>query len=308
MWLAAIGLTLMLLELGLRLIVGLGNPVLLQQDTVCGYMLKPNQHIYRFFMRTNTNQYGMRSAAVTPKKMSPESLRIMFLGDSITYGTTQVDQAEIFTELVRRSLVASTRRQVEVLNASAGAWAISNELAYVKSRGLFDSDVLVVVINRGDLSQPFSTVQEVGGQVYFEKPLFALGELLKRGLNALRSGVTPKVDAGIYVDSISPQVVQYNLKQLDEIHQLTSVHKVKLLVVYLPLRRDLKDGQAASLPSVLAEWAERSTVKILDLTSAETSVPGDQLVTTDHAHFNALGNKLIAKPLSDYIARNVEGS
>src|SRR5690242_8626459 len=55
-------------ELALRLILGLGDPVIYQSDPACGYLPVPNQHVRRFFSRNDINALGMRSPPVDREK------------------------------------------------------------------------------------------------------------------------------------------------------------------------------------------------------------------------------------------------
>src|SRR5437763_17186053 len=90
---------LLVIELALRLVLGLGNPVIYQPDPACGYLPVPNQHVTRFFCRNDINSFGLRCPEFTANK-PPGTLRILFVGDSVTYGTTHVDQSKIFTSLL----------------------------------------------------------------------------------------------------------------------------------------------------------------------------------------------------------------
>src|SRR5205085_2864502 len=114
-----------------------------------------NQRISRFFCRNDINSAGMRSEPIRTPKPSDE-LRIMFVGDSVLYGMTHVDQSKIATTILARELPTQLHRPVEVLNASAGGWAIGNEVGYLRSRGTFQSDVVVFVLNTYDMGQPFN--------------------------------------------------------------------------------------------------------------------------------------------------------
>src|ERR1700730_13282260 len=118
-----IGLVLLigLTEVGLRYVAGLGRPILYEPNAEFGYFMQPHQYTRRLLATTATNSYGMRSPEFAREKPSGV-LRLMFLGDSITYGTTQVDQNDIFVEKVRRDLVANLGRRIEDLNASANGW------------------------------------------------------------------------------------------------------------------------------------------------------------------------------------------
>ena len=53
-------------ELALRFILGLGDPVLIEPDSACSYVTRPNQKIFRFLVHTYINRYGMRSDEFFP--------------------------------------------------------------------------------------------------------------------------------------------------------------------------------------------------------------------------------------------------
>ncbi len=156
-------------ELGLRYVLGLGNPLLSEHDAAAGYVIDPDQHVRRFFCNTDINHWSMRSPAVTPVKPAG-TYRILLIGDSMTYGSTQIDQKEIFSSLLQAELPARLHTPVEVLNASAGAWAVGNELGYLRSRGTFGADLVVLVVNSGDAAQPPSQLSDVGGDAATVSP------------------------------------------------------------------------------------------------------------------------------------------
>src|SRR5581483_5695589 len=147
-------------EGALRFVLGLGDPVLIAPDAACSYITKPDQRIFRFFVHTYINHYGMRSQDVSPER-PPAVERVLFVGDSLTYGTTHVDQKNLFTQIVGRGLPSILHERVEVLNASANGWGPDNEWAWVRSRGIFQSNYVLLVLNDGDLTQPRSRIDEV---------------------------------------------------------------------------------------------------------------------------------------------------
>jgi len=98
----------------------------------------------------------MRSDEVSPVP-TPGVVRVLFVGDSLTYGTTHVDQRKIFTQIVGRGLPSIVHHSVEVLNASANGWAPDNEWSWVRTRGIFHSNFVLLVLNDGDVTQPWAT-------------------------------------------------------------------------------------------------------------------------------------------------------
>jgi lysophospholipase L1-like esterase len=279
-------------ELVLRFGLGLGNPVLITSDTACEYILKPDQRVYRFFSNTRTNHYGMRSEEV-PLSRDSGRLRILFVGDSLTYGTSQVDQSQIFTEIVHRDLPSVVHKPVDVLNASAGAWAPDNEVSYIRSRGIFQSDLVVFVLNDGDLTQPRATMRDVGDGLPSRRPATAIGELWTRYVKPRFFHGAIKNDAGTSIGTDGDQVVQANLRDLDAADALITAQGGRMVIVFLPFRLDLPDKSAAA-QSTLRDWSAAHHVPMLDLTSTELPYSIGDLDLDNGYHFNTRGNAIVA--------------
>ena len=154
---AAVGILVVLVvcEILLRLIFGFGSPVLYQADADCGYMPRPDQDVHRFFSHNYINHWGMRCGEIQPEPAAGTQ-RFFFIGDSVTYATSYVDQDKIWTSLLGRSLPAVAHQPVEILNMSGGGWAPGNEWGYLRSRGTFHSNVVFIVMTSGDLGGDFT--------------------------------------------------------------------------------------------------------------------------------------------------------
>ncbi len=280
------------IECVLRFGLGLGNPVLIAADPACMYTLKPDQDIFRFFAHTHVNHFGMRSDEVSARR-APGTLRILFVGDSITYGTSRVDQRQLFTEILHRDLPTIVHRPVEVLNASAGGWAIDNEYSYVRSRGAFQSDLVLLVLNSGDLSQRRSTMAEVGFELWSQRPSTAIEELYLRYVKPRLFHTAIAVDAGDVADQSAETTIRGNLSELDSFQALVASQGSRLVIAYVPFRMDIPDGSAHWL-ALLKAWTASRHVPLLDLTSAEAPYPSQE-ITLDHGlHLNAIGHLAVA--------------
>jgi lysophospholipase L1-like esterase len=169
------------LEISLRL-YGVASPALFQADPEIGYMMVPEQNINRLGRRIYINRFHQRSEELADKP-APGTERIMFLGDSVTFGIANVDQSQTFSEIVGATLRASGR-QVEVANASAVSWGIGNERAYITRFGTFGSKVIVLEIGSADLLQPSSTGAsiDVNPAQRSTPPISAIGEVFSRFL------------------------------------------------------------------------------------------------------------------------------
>lgn len=282
-------------EVALRFGLGLGNPILITRDEACGYTLKPDQDVVRFFAHTHVNHFAMRSDEVTAVRR-PGTLRLMFVGDSVTYGTTQVDQKQIFAELLHRDLPGIVHRPVEVLNASAGAWAPDNELSYIRSRGIFQSDIVLLVLNDGDLTQPRATIAEVGDDLPQRRPSTAIGELYARYIRPRMAHLMGKADAGDSVAANAGEVLRANLADLDQIEAFVRSQGARSILIYIPFSKDIPAKSQAS-QSILQAWSAAHSVPMCDLTAAETPYAPNE-ITLDHGiHLNTKGHRIVAEAI-----------
>jgi hypothetical protein len=292
--LCLLGVLLVGTEATLRLLLGLGDPLLIAPDAACSYITRPDQNVFRFFVHTRINHYGMRSDEVSPQR-PPGVLRVLFVGDSITYGTTHVDQSGIFTQIVHSGLPAVVHRPVEVLNASTNAWAPDNEWSWVQSRGIFQSNFVLLVLNDGDLTQPRATIDQVDDALPQKRPLTAIGELYTRFLAPRYFHIAHRSDAG---DVVIPSDVtmRANIEDLNRFRALVASQQGRMVLVFLPFRNDIP---AISTPpdKVLHSWADQNQVPFLDLTAAVSPYSVSQICLYDRTHLNALGNRVVGEAI-----------
>jgi hypothetical protein len=285
-------------DLFLGHVLGLGDNIILQPDPGASYVFKPNQHVHRFFRDTEINQYSMRSPSFSPVK-PPGTYRVMLVGDSMTYGSTQIGQKAIFSSLLAAELPAQLHQPVEVLNASASAWAIANEAGYLESHGTYNSDLVVLVLNTGDSLQPPSTLADVGGDAATVRSPCALCELWTRYLRERILHGAPKMDAGTAPTADEMQNAGPNLQRLIHFYQLTRQHQTRMAIVFLAMRQYIPANAQASAPDKLVEWARDNHVPLIDATAAESPYSLKQL-TLDGIHFNAFGHRVIATDLEQH--------
>jgi lysophospholipase L1-like esterase len=169
-------------ELFARFYLGLGDPPLSQADPEIEYLFKPDQNCRRFGRHIQYNHYSMRSDDFPAHKTDPNELRVLVVGDSIVNGGVLTDQAEVGTALLQRRLAADLKRPVVVGNVSAGSWGPPNELAYLKRFGLFDADVVVIVLSSHDASDAptFAPTVDVDPAFPGHKPPLALWDGFSR--------------------------------------------------------------------------------------------------------------------------------
>ncbi|WP_445246234.1 SGNH/GDSL hydrolase family protein [Microcoleus sp. OTE_8_concoct_300] len=260
------------IELGLRLL-GFGNPALLQTDANAGYIFAPNQVVYRFGNRLEYNQFSQRSEQIDSAK--PEgTFRILMIGDSVLNGQNITDQKETIPELFEARLLG-IKKQVEVLNASAGSWGIGNQLGYIRKFGTFESDAVILQIGTHDLLQPPSSSAGVGNDLLMpnRKPLLAIQEVFQRHVSPKLSSIfVSNSPAGVPVSE--SQRFMENMQRFEQIVALVRSKNMPLFVLYTCDRADLLP--VPNQPKFKSEFVDRLKalkIPLIDTHAAWSTLP-----------------------------------
>ena len=265
-------------ELMLRLVFGLGNPMLFQADADTGYRYRPNQTIFRFGNKIEYNQYSQRSEPVTIRKPQG-TVRILLVGDSIINGGNLTDQTQTISALFEARLAAS-RKPVQVLNASAGSWAISNRLGYLRKFGTFESDAVIVQIGTDDLTQPPSTSARIGHDPFYpdQAPLLAIQEAWTRYAWPKFGNVLGFGTGSAQVSMPSPQELdqqlQQNLHFLEALVILVRSQQRPIYVLFTPNLNNLVP--TFNVPQYKPEFLKRLDslhVSVIDAHKAWSTLP-----------------------------------
>ena len=160
------------IELGLRLVVGLGDPPLYDADPEIEYLLKPGSY-RRFGNSVTVNSAGMRSPESVLAPIKVGERRVLVVGDSIVNGGSLTDDADLAT--YRLSGLLSHGGSISVCNISAGSWGPANWLAYLHQRGTFSASFAVLVLNDGDAID-VPTFATLGPEHPTSRPCLAISE------------------------------------------------------------------------------------------------------------------------------------
>lgn len=261
------------IELALRLL-GFGNPALLQTDANAGYIFAPNQVVYRFGNRLEYNQFSQRSEQIDSAK--PEgTLRILMIGDSVLNGNNTTDQKETISELFEARLLG-IKKQVEVLNASAGSWGIGNQLGYIRKFGTFESDAVILQIGTHDLLQPPSGIPGVGNhpRMLNRKPLLAIQEVFHIYVMPQLSSIFVSNSPAAGVPVSESQRFMENMQRFEQIVALVRAKDIPLFVLYTCDRADLLP--VPNQPKFKSEFVDRLKalkIPVIDTHAAWSTLP-----------------------------------
>ncbi|MDJ0571472.1 MAG: SGNH/GDSL hydrolase family protein [Pleurocapsa sp. MO_192.B19] len=309
-------------ELGLRLIMGLGNPPLYIADEEIGYLLAPNQKLRYSGNLVEINQYSLRNQEIKREK-EDNTQRILLLGDSIVNGSWWTDQTETLSALVAKQLKkTSGNKSSEVLNASANSWGPRNELAYIKRFGLFDADALVLVINTDDLFATEPTSLVVGQSYHYpdRAPLLALIELYQVYFAPTQS--IPELEN---LQKAETDSVGANLAAILEIKAIAQESNTKFILAMTPLLREFEKGSTPRLdmprkPSPsdllgnrhpsrskeeeiqarerLQEFIAAENIEYIDFLNVWADFPQPEFLYRDRIHPSPQGNTKIAETIT----------
>ena len=291
------------IEIALRGVLGLGNPLLYIADEEIGYLIAPNQKFRRLGNLIAINQYSMRSPAI--EKNPPDGTwRILLLGDSVANGAWWTDgdetiSAQMTEQLQETLLPGRTWSTVEVLNASANSWGPRNELAFLRRMGSFGAHTVVLLINTDDLfaAAPNSLVVGRDRNYPDKKPVLALFELFNRYLLPAPSVPSAPKETG--------DVVEINLEAIRQIKVLTEENKTQLLVAMTPLLRETgepgpRDYEQKARARLL-EFTQREEIFYLDFLPIFNANQEPGALYRDHIHLSPSGNRLVSETLSKAI-------
>jgi hypothetical protein len=277
---------------------------LLYERTAYGYRVKPGQTIRRFGNRVSYDDFGLRSEPVAGDP-APGTLRILCVGDSVTFGGTTVDQRETYPYRLRDALGASGAT-AEVLNASAGGWALHNEEGWLREHGILGSRIVLLQVGTDDLWQRPAPSELVGRHPQFpdRAPPLAIVELVRRYLLpklrrrlGIKGPLAPGEEGGP-----DPRAIDAALRSLGRMIDLVRSSEATPVVLFMEERpgSEHSDPLVASAKASLATLLSRLGVSMIRPGPFLADNGGARLFQ-DVAHLTPEGHALLAT----YIARSL---
>ncbi len=293
-----------------RFYLGLCDPPLLLADPDMEYILKPTQNCRQFGHRIFVNEYSMRADSFPKTRKQDGEFRVMVLGDSVVYGGSQVDQADLATSRLQETLSRRRGGAVVVGNISAGSWGPQNLLAYARRFGWFDADVVVIVVSQQDYDDAMTFAPIVGIDPSFpaRKPMLASWEIATRylprylAIRASNAATIPMPDA-----PHDPQAVEASMNALGEL--VRSAKKIGARVI-VAQHWQVPELSGGPLPEqeLIASTARDAGAEIVQLGPAmQRAVNQGERPYRDYIHPTAAGQRVIAEVFLDAVAPLKDG-
>ncbi|MDP8256505.1 MAG: SGNH/GDSL hydrolase family protein, partial [Candidatus Alcyoniella australis] len=302
-----------------------------QHDSELGWRNKSDVRVQRQRGVVQLNSKGLRNPEIDYAKPAGVQ-RIMFLGDSVAFGSGLPGERYTFAYVTTQMLKQRGYTSLEYLNAGVEGYSPWQELIYLRREGLrFDPDCVVLCFVLNDLVEKF-TLRRFGGEreavqvpplyrritdrlcaasaiFYFGRQLSArlrLGSDVQRGASLLQTESVLKLARG----GRSPEFDEawrITLENVDGIVELCREHKVKLMIALFPYKFQFMDPQGLTQPQqrMLAFAAQRS-VPAIDLLGPLQQQAEQNNVTVldlfwDDVHPSAAGSFFIAITLAEFI-------
>jgi hypothetical protein len=167
-WLVFLLLFAVVAEVALRKLGGMGRPVLFYSNPSYGYRMLPNQETWRFGgAHFKINNLGLRAADDWDRGIRD---KILFLGDSVTYGGNHIANEDLFSE-------AATRRLPHLRSGNAGIpnWGVENVYGLVVEEKFLPASIYVTTFIEDDFYRGLQSGRNKPW-IKYEQPYLALQE------------------------------------------------------------------------------------------------------------------------------------
>jgi hypothetical protein len=294
-------------ELVARFALGLGDPPLHVAYPDLEYAFRPGTY-RRFGNSIRINSHHMRSEEFPVGKTRPDEIRVLLMGDSVVNGGSLTDQSELASEKLQLDLAARLDRPVVVGNVSAGSWGPGNLLAYARRFGLFDADVVVVVLNSRDAGDNPTNQPIVGTDPSFpdRAPWSALAEAVRR--YALPTIMPRSVTAKPLTEHDDAAAIACSMRDLGSLCDVIQSSGARVVLAHFPNRTELT-GPMLPGHDAIAAFAAAKGIPLVEAAPRLASAIDDgtdPYRPADTIHPNAAGQRIMAAALMPEILQQLD--
>jgi hypothetical protein len=294
---------LLALELFLRTFSGLGNPPLYELSPLYGYRLKANQVIepkggagFLYAARLTTNNLGLRAAADWDS--SPAG-KILFLGDSVTYGGQYVGDAQLFS-----SIAGSRLPGWQVGNGGINAWGVGNIVGLLRDYEFLPAEVVAICVIEGDFYR--GTTRASSLPLWTKQPRFALQDLLMHFVwRVNRSRYEDTTGTVVQDEEHLDRIVARAARRLKDLDDLLKQHQVRSFLFILPTREQIADGEPVDprVDQALKHYGIKAEYLLPDLLKLEPDKAKRREWFHDDVHLEPAGHQAYGTLIGEALAR-----
>lgn len=265
------------LEFALRILYGFGNPILYDTNPFYGYRPIPNQVTSRFGGKTvRINNLGLRS---DENWDAGTAGKILFLGNSVTYGGSYIVNSELFSTL------ATSNSPKKSASGGVNAWGVQNIRGLLLEKHFLPADHYVFVLIEADF---FRGLSQTSAHQWKKKPTCAIHEVL---IHFLHKFTQQSVGYGnIEKEDWKRLGAEAAISLADIQTELTRQGKTCRIFIS-PTAKQVYEGQQAN-QFLKNELTTRGIHPIYILDDLRNRKPLPANLFYDHAHLDVNGHKL----------------
>ena len=271
------------------------------------------------------NERGLRGPVVAEAK--PRGVRrVLFLGDSVTFGYGITDTADVFPFQVGQALERALDAPVEIVNAGVGGYSPWQQLAYLRREGLaYEPDLIVIGFVLNDVTEKLALVRYGGSEQGWQLARTARGladrwlsqsalaTVVREGAAVLRFGSDVRLGAQavetadvrrlVSEPGSFPAAWRLTLDSVGRIAELASQRDIPTLLVIFPYAFQLEVPSATASPQRrLVAFARTRGLASLDLLPLLAPV-GAEVAFLDPSHLSQAGHARTADAIAARILK-----
>lgn len=329
------------MELGLRAFVPPHEKTttLFVRDDTLGWKFRPNAADEWGGVDVRINERGFRGPVI-PYERRPGVRRILYLGDSVTFGYRVARWEDTYPFVAGSMLEARDSVATETVNLAVEGYSQWQQVILMTQEGFrYDPDLVVIGFVLNDVTEMFHLVRFGGSDEGFQLRhsytstfdrlasksalCYELQNLIREVKAKRRLGSDLRLGAiqqeALEVETLMERPDQPNVKtawdyalgDLQKIVDACAAHRIPVLVVVFPFTVQLSDPDRLSAPQrVIAEYTHARNIAMFDLlpplveyTHAHNAEPAKLFV--DHDHPSVEGHRVVAGLIVDAIAAHV---
>src|SRR5262245_54791260 len=271
---------------------GLGHPILFQANWASRFAPAPNQsQVRRRGAKVTIDSQGLRAIK---DWTSPAQGKILFIGDSVTWGGTYIDDEDTFAAGVCARLQAATAKDFVCGNAGTNEYGTDNMAARIRYKTMKDETALVVTLIADDTLRG---LKDADAAFVFTAappgPFKALWEATAFVVWRLNRAMRPFRPLPSRNDH---RVAERSLDNLFAAIRETDRPGRHVLLVLSPLAAEL-NGKELELTKVVRAALERSGFPFLDLHAAVSAAVTPDFYY-DAIHLDRRGHQFYAEQIA----------
>lgn len=279
---------------------GFGTPIIYETSYEYGYAPTPNQKLTRFNnKRITIDSNGYRKGSVSNNSNN----KIYFLGDSVTYGGSYIDDDELFSENFCKKINQKSKNKFNCYNGGVNAYGFENIIKRYQSIKKNEDTFVIITLIPGNFSRNFIQIESLP---YFTKKhthfLKATTELTAYYLDIVRSNLRfdkKKFSIEQKLDDYIKIKINENLNQLKELQKKDP----NLIILFFPPKQFLLEKNLSEFDNFFFKNIQNEK-NYYNLTYTLKTHKDKNNIYYDSIHLNSKGHQIMSEILFKLLKNN----